>query len=172
MNIASGGYQFLASGHWVSFSPRNGFDMGAHEIIQCKHLATFSEDEHFAFLSTISKYSSKYLPQKLETRVRRHFRFEAYFRLFRIDAKHKNLKRNENGMKRRQNEKDAKNCNYFRFEAKGSKTEAKTAIIFASKRNEAKQKRKNAIIFASKRNGSKMFSLRCEKSVFIASFRI
>jgi hypothetical protein len=57
--------------------------------------------------------------------------------LFRIDAKHRDLKRNENGTKRKQNEKEAKN-----------------AIIFASKRNEAKRKQKTAIIFASKRNGS------------------
>jgi succinate dehydrogenase flavin-adding protein (antitoxin of CptAB toxin-antitoxin module) len=48
----------------------------------------------------------------------------------------------------------------------------KTAIIFASERNETKQKRKNAIIFASKRNGSKIFLLRCEKSVIFACFRI
>jgi hypothetical protein len=68
--------------------------------------------------------------------VHRHFRFEAklseteaklfslqcekkfFFRLFRIDAKHENLKRNENGTKRKQNEKEAKNCHHFRFEAK------------------------------------------------------
>ncbi len=47
----------------------------------------------------------------------------AFFRLFRIDAKQSNLRRNENELKRKQNEK-----------------EAKTAIIFASKRNEAKRK--------------------------------
>ncbi len=75
------------------------------------------------------------------TRVRRHFaskrnetkrtrnlfRFDAkkcFFRLFRIDAKHINQKRNENETKRKRNEKEAKN-----------------AVIFASKRNEAKRKR-------------------------------
>jgi hypothetical protein len=44
--------------------------------------------------------------------------------LFRIEAKRRNLKRNENETKRKQNEK-----------------EAKTAIILALKLNEAKQKR-------------------------------
>jgi hypothetical protein len=90
--------------------------------------------------------------------VRRHFRFEAkrseteakffslrcekkgFFRLFRIDAKRRNLKRNENGTKRKQNEKKAKNCHNFRFSA-----------------NEAKRKQKTAIIFASKQNGSEIF---------------
>jgi hypothetical protein len=38
--------------------------------------------------------------------------------LFRIDAKRRNLKRNENGKKRKQNKKKAKNCHHFRFEAK------------------------------------------------------
>jgi hypothetical protein len=47
-----------------------------------------------------------------------------------------------------------------------AKGKQKTPITFALKRNEAKQKRKNAIIFTSKRNGSKIFLLRCEKSVF------
>jgi hypothetical protein len=69
----------------------------------------------------------------LGIRVRRHFRFDAkkvvFFRMFHIDAKRKNLKRNENGTK---------------------KKKRKTAIIFASKRNEAKQKQKTANIFASK----------------------
>jgi hypothetical protein len=41
----------------------------------------------------------------------------AFFRLFRIDAKRRNLKRNENGTKQKQNKK-----------------EAKTAIIFTSKK--------------------------------------
>jgi hypothetical protein len=58
---------------------------------------------------------------------------KCFFRLFRIDAKHGNLKRNENGNKRKQNEKEAKNCHHFHFEAKRSETEGKTAIIFASK---------------------------------------
>jgi hypothetical protein len=49
---------------------------------------------------------------------------KGFFRLFRINAKRRNLKRNENETKQKQNEK-----------------EAKTAIIFASKRNEAKRKR-------------------------------
>jgi hypothetical protein len=52
-------------------------------------------------------------------------RKKVYFRLFRIDAKHRNLKRNENGMNRKQNEIEAKNCHHFRFEAKLSETEAK-----------------------------------------------
>jgi hypothetical protein len=60
-------------------------------------------------------------------------RKKCFFRLFRIDAKHRNLKRNENGMKRKQNGK-----------------EARTAIIFASKRYEAKRKQKTAILFVSK----------------------
>jgi hypothetical protein len=48
--------------------------------------------------------------------------------LFRIDAKHRNLKRNENETKRKRNEKEAKlpsfslrskmKPNYFRFDAK------------------------------------------------------
>jgi hypothetical protein len=53
--------------------------------------------------------------------VRRHFRFDAkkvLFRLFRIDAKRRNLKRNENGTKRKQNKKEAKNCHHFRFKPK------------------------------------------------------
>jgi hypothetical protein len=45
-------------------------------------------------------------------------RKKCFFRLFRIDAKRRNLKRNENGTKRKQNEKEAKNCHHFRFEAK------------------------------------------------------
>ncbi len=53
-----------------------------------------------------------------------------------------------------------------------AKRKRKTPIIFASKRNEAKQKWKNTNIFASKRNGNKICSLRCEKSVFFACFRI
>jgi hypothetical protein len=40
------------------------------------------------------------------------------FRLFRIDAKRRNLKQNENGMKQKQNKKEAKNCHHFRFKAK------------------------------------------------------
>jgi hypothetical protein len=49
---------------------------------------------------------------------------KAFFRLFRIDTKRRNLKRNENRTKQKQNEKEAKNCHRF----------------FASKRNEAKWK--------------------------------
>jgi hypothetical protein len=44
--------------------------------------------------------------------------------LFRIDAKHRNLKQNENETKRKLNEK-----------------RSETAVIFASVRNEAKRKR-------------------------------
>jgi hypothetical protein len=58
----------------------------------------------------------------------------------------------------------------FALKRNKAKRKRKTPIIFASKRNEAKQKRKNAIIFAAKRNGSKIFSLRCEKSVFSLVF--
>ncbi len=65
-----------------------------------------------------------------------------FFACFRIDAKERNLKRNENERKRKENEK-----------------EAKTAVNFASKRNEAKRKRN-------------FVSLRCEKSAFFACFRI
>jgi hypothetical protein len=49
------------------------------------------------------------------------FRFDAkkvFFCLFRIDVKRRNLKRNENGTKRKPNEKEAKNCHHFRFETK------------------------------------------------------
>jgi hypothetical protein len=78
----------------------------------------------------------------LLSRVRRHFCFEAkwseternlfrfnvkkcFFCLFRIDTNRRNLKRNKNKTKRKQNEK-----------------EAKTALIFfASKRSEEKRKR-------------------------------
>jgi hypothetical protein len=73
--------------------------------------------------------------------VRRHFRFEAkrseteakFFRLFCIDAKRRNLKRNENETKQTRNEK-----------------EAKTAVIFSLKRNEAKQKQ-NFFCFNAKK---------------------
>jgi hypothetical protein len=41
-----------------------------------------------------------------------------FFPLFRINTKHRNLKRNENGTKQKQNKKEAKNCHRFRFEAK------------------------------------------------------
>jgi hypothetical protein len=47
-------------------------------------------------------------------------RKKVFFRLFRIDAKHGNLKRNENGMMLKQNKKEAKNCHHFRFKAKWS----------------------------------------------------
>jgi hypothetical protein len=57
-------------------------------------------------------------------------RKKCLFRLFRIDAKHRNLKRNENGTKRKQNEKEEKNCHHFRFEAKLSETEAKNCHHF------------------------------------------
>ncbi len=99
-------------------------------------------------------------------------RKKCFFRLFRIDAKRRNLKRNENGTKWKQNEKEAKNAIIFASKRNKAKGKRKTPIIFASKRNEAKQKWKNAIIFASKRNGSKIFSLWCENSVFLACFRI
>jgi hypothetical protein len=56
---------------------------------------------------------------------------EIFFRFFRIDAKRRNLKRNENEMKRKQNEKGAK-----------------TAVIFASKRN------RSDISFASMRKSA------------------
>ncbi len=79
--------------------------------------------------------------------VCRHFRFEAkwsetdakkalffhrsekkcFFRLFRIDAQRRNLKRKENETKRKWNEK-SENCHHFRFEAKWSETE----VIFFS----------------------------------------
>jgi hypothetical protein len=45
-------------------------------------------------------------------------RKKGFFRLFRIDAKRRNLKRNENGTKRKRNKKEAKNCHNFRSEAK------------------------------------------------------
>jgi hypothetical protein len=77
--------------------------------------------------------------------VRHHFHFEAkrkqifrfsakkvLFRLFRIDAKCRNLKRNENGTKRKQNEKEAKKLLSFSLR---SKLKQRAAIIFASKRN-------------------------------------
>jgi hypothetical protein len=38
--------------------------------------------------------------------------------MFCIDAKCRNLKRNETGTKQKQNEKEAKNCHNFLFEAK------------------------------------------------------
>jgi hypothetical protein len=60
----------------------------------------------------------------------------------------------------------------FASKRNNAKGKRKTPITFASKRNEAKQKRKKAIIFASKRNERKNVSLRCEKSVFFACFRI
>jgi hypothetical protein len=102
------------------------------------------------------------------TRVHRHFRFEAkwseteanffslwcekkcFFRFFPIYAKRRNLKRNKNGTKWKQNEKEAKNCHHFRFEAK--------------------RKRKTAIIFASKRNRSEIFFASMRKSVFSLVF--
>ncbi len=105
--------------------------------------------------------------------MRRHFRFEAkwseteakflslrcekkcFFRLFCIDAKRRNLTRNEHGTKR-----------------KKTKEKRKIAIIFASKRNKAKRKWKNAIIFASKRNGSKIFFASMRIKCFFAYFRI
>jgi hypothetical protein len=79
-------------------------------------------------------------------------RKKCFFRLFRIDAKRRNLKRNENGTKKRkQNEK-----------------KQKTAIIFTSKRNEAKRKQKLpsfSLRSEMKQKGSKKlpsFSLRSE----------
>jgi hypothetical protein len=76
-------------------------------------------------------------------RKRNFFRFDAkkcdFFALFRIDAKHRNLKRNEKETKRKLNEKEAKlPSSSLRSEMKrnGSK------IIFASMR---KKVYKNAI---------------------------
>jgi hypothetical protein len=49
------------------------------------------------------------------------FRFDAkksIFHLYRIDAKRRNRKQNENRTKRKPNEKEAKNCHHFWFEAK------------------------------------------------------
>ncbi len=66
--------------------------------------------------------------------------FFFFFRLFRIDAKPRNLKRKKNGMKRKQNEK-----------------EAKTAIIFPLKLNEAKRKR-NIFLFDAKKCFSLVFT--------------
>jgi hypothetical protein len=40
------------------------------------------------------------------------------------------VKRNENGTKRKQKEKQAKNCYHFRFETKESKGEAKNSHYF------------------------------------------
>ncbi len=87
--------------------------------------------------------------RRVPLRVRRHFRFEAkwseteakffslrcekkwFFRLFRIDAKHRNLKRNENETKRKRNEKEAKLPSFsLRSEMKRNRSE----IIFASMR--------------------------------------
>jgi hypothetical protein len=41
-----------------------------------------------------------------------------FFGLFCNDAKRRNLKRNKHRTKRKQNEKEAKNCHHFCFEAK------------------------------------------------------
>ncbi len=118
------------------------------------------------------------IPAAIKSRVRRHFRFEAkwseteakffslrcekkfFFRLFRIDAKRRNLKRNKNGTKRKQNEKEAKNCHHFCFEAKWSQTEAKNCHHF---RFEAKRKRKTAIISLRSEIETKFISLWREK---------
>jgi hypothetical protein len=60
--------------------------------------------------------------------------------LFRIDAKRRNLKRNENETKQKGNEK-----------------EAKTAVLFASKQNEAKRKQ-NFVHFDAKKGFFLLFS--------------
>ncbi len=111
--------------------------------------SSFRLPSFFFFIIPISHsllYTGTYF--FLQIRVRRHSRFEAkwseteakfcslrcekkcFFRLFRIDAKRRNLKRNENGSKRKQNKKEAKNCHHFLSEAKWSKTEAKNCHPF------------------------------------------
>jgi hypothetical protein len=77
------------------------------------------------------------------------------------------MERSENKTKKKQ-----KIAIIFASKRNNAKGKRKTPITFASRRNEAKQKRKKAIIFASKRNERKIVSLRCEKSVFFACFRI
>ncbi len=71
-------------------------------------------------------------------------RKKCFFRLFRIDAKRRNLKRNENGTKRKQNEKEAKNCHNFCSEVKWSEM----------KRN-GSEKLSSFSLLSEKRNGSK-----------------
>jgi hypothetical protein len=90
---------------------------------------------------------------------------KAFFPLFRISTKHRNLKRNENRTKQKQNKKEAKICHRFRFEAKWSETEMKLfcfdakrcfLLVFASeaksKWNEAKTKRKRSENFKAKKD--------------------
>ncbi len=93
-------------------------------------------------------------------------RRKCFLRLFRIDAKRRNLKQNieiwsERKLERSENKtkRTRKIAIIFASKQNKAKRKQKTPIIFPSKRNEAKQKRKNAIIFASKWNGSKTFSL-------------
>jgi hypothetical protein len=68
---------------------------------------------------------------------------KCFFCLFRIDAKHSNLKRNENGMKQKQNEKKARTAISFHRTVPLNTTVLPVgcAIIFALKLNEAKRKR-------------------------------
>jgi hypothetical protein len=83
-------------------------------------------------------------------------RKKCFFRLFRINAKRKNLKRNKNGTKHKQNKKEAKNCHHFRFKVKWSETCEKLPSFLL--RSEMKE------------NRSEIFSLRCRKSVFSLVF--
>jgi hypothetical protein len=73
-----------------------------------------------------------------------------FFRLFRINAKRRNLKRNKNGTKRKQNEKEAKNCHHFHFEAKWSQTEAKNCHHFRFEAKWSETEAKNCHHFTSK----------------------
>jgi hypothetical protein len=86
-------------------------------------------------------------------------RKKCFFRLFRIDAKRRNLKQNNNGTKRKQNKKKQKTAIIFASKQNAAKRKRKTAIIFALKRNEAK----NCHHFASKRNGSEFFRFDAKK---------
>jgi hypothetical protein len=82
----------------------------------CYHWSTES-----AILATFLEH-----PELLRSEMKRNgseiffasMRKKCFFRFFRIDEKRRNLKRNENGTKRKQNEKEAKKCYNFRFEAK------------------------------------------------------
>ncbi len=92
-------------------------------------------------------------------------RKKCFFRLFRIDAKHRNKK---SEAKRKWNEAKTKRKKRKKLPSFSLRNEAKrkqkTAILFASKRNEAKRKRKTAIIFTLKWNRSEFCSLRCKKN--------
>jgi hypothetical protein len=89
-------------------------------------------------------------------RVRRHFCFKAKWseteaKFVSIQAKRRNLKRNENETQRKWL-KRSKNFHHFRFEAKGSETEANVFLLQCEKvffrlflylkRNENEMKRK------------------------------